>query len=73
MVAPSKISLLQFAAFGQPEDLGHRPFGRVALQALDRAWRQDEHAVGRLAAENLLPGIGDHIELRPIEALRENA
>ena len=64
---------VESAAFGQPEDLGHQPFRRVALQALDRARRQDEHPVGRLAAENLLPGIGDHIELRPIQALRENA
>src|SRR6476469_7033017 len=64
---------VELAAFGQPEDLGHRPIRRVALQALDRARRQDEHPVRSLAAENLLPGIGDHIELRPIEALGENA
>ena len=64
---------VELAAFGQPEDLWHRPFGRVALQALDGTRRQDEHPVSRLAAENFLPGIGDHIELRPIEALRENA
>src|SRR4029079_3857996 len=64
---------VQFAAFGQPEDLWHRPFGRVALQALDGTRRQDEHPMSRLAAEDLLPGIGEHIELRPIEALREDA
>src|SRR6516225_6496872 len=64
-------ALVELAAFGQPKDLRQRPGRRVAFQALDRARRQDQHPVRRLAAQRLLPGEGDGIELRPIEFLRE--
>ena len=53
----------QLAALGHAEDLRQRPRRRVALQPRDRARRQDQHAVRRLAAERLLPGEGDDIEL----------
>src|SRR5262245_49483228 len=65
-------TLDELAALGQPKDFRHRPGRRVAFQALDCARRQDQHAVRRLAAQGLLPGEGDDIELRPIESLRED-
>ena len=61
----------QLAARGQAEDLRQRPGRRVALQPLDGARRQDQHAVRALAAQHLLPGEGDDIELREVELLRE--
>ena len=61
----------QLAALGHAEQLRQRPGGRVALQPRDRARRQDQHAVRRLAAQRLLPGEGDDIELRPVERLGE--
>ena len=53
----------QLAARGQAEDLRQRPGRLVALQPLDGARRQDQHAVRALAAQHLLPGEGDDIEL----------
>ena len=53
----------QLALGGEAEELGQRPDRRVALQSFDRAGGEDQHAVLRLAAEHLLPGEGDHIEL----------
>ena len=61
----------QLAALGHAEQLGQRPGGLVGLEPLDRARAQDDHAVRRLAAERLLPGEGDDVELGPIEVLRE--
>src|SRR5579872_1811577 len=55
----------------QPEELRQAPGRRVGLQPLHRARREDQHPVRRLAAEHLLPGVGDHIELGPIEGLGE--
>ena len=61
----------QLAARGQAEDLRQRPGRLVAFQPLDGARRQDQHAVRALAAQHLLPGEGDDIELVEIEVLRE--
>ena len=58
-------ALDQLAALGQAEDLGQRPGGLERLEPLDRARAQDQHAVLRLAAQHLLPGPADHIELGP--------
>ncbi len=56
----------QLAALGQAEELRRWAGGRrVALEALDGTRAQGQHAVLRLAAQHLLPGPGDHIELRP--------
>ena len=71
MVAPSKMPSIELAALGHAEELRQRPGRRVALQPLDRARREDQHAVRRLAAQRLLPGEGDDIELGPVELLRE--
>ena len=58
---------VDLAALGHAEQLRHRPGGRVALQPGHGAGRQDQHAVRGLAAERLLPGEGDDIELGPVE------
>jgi hypothetical protein len=60
----------QLAALGHAEDLRQRPGRLVALQPLDRARREHEHAVRRLAAQRLLPGEGDDVELGPVEPAR---
>ena len=64
-------ALDELAALGHAEDLRQRPGRLVALEPLHRAGREDQHAVRRFAAQHLLPGEGDHIELRKIEFLRE--
>ena len=61
----------ELAARGQPEDFRQRPGGLVGFQPLDGARRQDQHAMRALAAQHLLPGEGDDIEFRKVEALRE--
>ena len=43
----------------------------MRLEPLDGARREDEHAVLRLAAQHLLPGEGDDIELVEGKRLRE--
>ena len=53
----------QLAALGHAEDLRQRPGRLVGLEPLDGARRKDQHAVLRLAAQHLLPGEGDDIEL----------
>ena len=62
---------VELAALGHAEDLRQRPGGRVALQPRDRARRENQHAVRRFAAQRLLPGEGDHIELGPGQILGE--
>ncbi len=62
---------VQLAAFCHTEDFRQRPWGRIALQTLNGAGGEDNHAVGRLAAHILLPRVSDHIELVPVELLRE--
>ena len=64
-------ALDQLAALGHAEDLRQRPVGRVALQPLDGARREHQHAVRRLAAHRLLPGEGGDVELVPGQVLRE--
>ena len=58
-------ALGELAALGHAEDLRHRPRRRVALEPLDGARPQHQHAVRALAAQHLLPGPGDDIELVP--------
>ena len=64
-------AFVQLAALGHAEDLRQRPRRLVGLEPLDRARRQDEHAVRGFAAQHLLPGEGHDIELGQIERLRE--
>ena len=59
------------AIFGEAEQLRHRPARPMAREPLDGARRQYDHAVRRFAAENLLPGEGGDIDLRPVDRLRE--
>ena len=59
------------ARLGHAEELGHRPGGRVALQAGYRAGREHQHAVGGFPAQRLLPGKGHGIEFGPVEVLGE--
>src|SRR5690606_10629075 len=61
----------QLAALRHAEDFWQRPGGRIALETLYRARAEDQHPVPTLAAQNLLPGEGDDIELFEIEALCE--
>ncbi|MFM8374553.1 MAG: hypothetical protein ACKN9P_00590, partial [Phenylobacterium sp.] len=60
------------AVLGHAEQLGHGPGRGVALQPLDGAGRQHQHAVRAFAAEGLLPGEGHHIEPGEVERLRES-
>ena len=64
--------LHELAALGEAEDLRQRPGRRVALQPLDGARREDQHAVRGLPAQHLLPGEGGDIDLRPVDRLRED-
>src|SRR5512136_3128084 len=43
----------------------------MAFESFDRARRENQHAMRRLAAENLLPAEGRRIQFREIEILRE--
>jgi len=61
----------QFATLGHAEDLGQGPSGCVAFQPFDSAGAEDDHAMCRLAAHDLLPGKGGDIELVPRQILRE--
>src|SRR5271166_3612538 len=65
-------SLDQFASLGKAEHLRQGPRRRVGLNTLGCARTQDDHAVGSLAAQNLLPGKGRDIELRPGDVLRKS-
>ena len=62
----------QLAALGEAEDFRDRPGRRVALQACDGARREDQHAVRGFAAEHLLPGEGEDIDLVPGDLLRKH-
>ena len=62
----------QLALGDEAEDLGQRPGRGVAFQPLDSAGAKDEHAVAAFAAQHLLPGVGEHIDLVPIDVLREH-
>ena len=64
-------ALVELAALGHAKDLGQRPGRGVILQPRDGARRQDQNAMRRLAAHNLLPGEGRHIELVPGQLHRE--
>ena len=64
-------ALDQLAAGGHAEDLRQRPGRLVAFEPGDGAGREHDHAMRGLAAEHLLPGEGDDIKLRPVEALGE--
>ncbi len=61
----------ELAALGEAEDLRQRPRRGVALQPLDGARAEDQHAVAALAAHRLLPGEGGDVELVPRQTLRE--
>src|SRR5690606_21888292 len=60
-----KDALNKLSALRHAEDLRHRPGRCVAFEPLHSAGAQDEYAMRRLTAENLLPGEGDNVELRP--------
>ena len=63
--------LVQLAVLHEAEQLGQRARGRVGLQPLHGARGEDEHAVRGLPAQHFLPGIGDDIELVPLQRLGE--
>ena len=44
----------------------------MAFEPLHGARRQDQHAVRGFAADDLLPGEGGDIDLRPVDRLREH-
>src|SRR6266511_3797753 len=60
-------TLIELAALCETRGFRQRPWRRVAFQAFDGARGEDQHAVRRLAAERLLPGESDDIELWPVE------
>ena len=62
---------IELAALRHAEDLRQRPGRHMRLEPLDRARRQDDDAMGPLAAQHLLPGERHDIELGEIERLRE--
>src|SRR5260370_1939941 len=64
-------ALVDMAAVGLAEDFRNRPGGLVTLEPLHRARREHQHAMRGLAAQRLLPGERHHIELGPVERLRE--
>lgn len=64
-------ALGELAARGHAEDFRQRPGRLVGQEPLDRTGREHDHAMRGLAAEHLLPGEGDDIELGPIELLGE--
>ena len=62
-------SIDQLAAFGQAKNLGQGARRRFALQALDCARAQNDHAVRRFAAKRLLPAERADIDLLPVDLL----
>ena len=62
----------KLAVVGQAEQLRQRPRRCVAFKPIDGPRRQDQHAVLRLATQHLLPRECRHIELPPINVLREH-
>ena len=73
MVSSAKMPSAELALVRQAENLRQRPGRRVALEPLHGARREHEHAVRRLAAQHLLPGPGDDVELVPWQIHREDA
>ena len=69
MVSPSKIARSSLPPLVRRKILGRRPGRAPGLEPLDGARRQHQHAMGRLAAQHLLPGEGDDIELGEVEPL----
>src|SRR5690606_1428750 len=63
----------QLATLGQAEDLGQGAIGLEAFEPLYGPGAEDQHAMRTLAAQRLLPGEGDDIELGEIEVLREGS
>ena len=65
MVSPLKIASENLPPVVRRKILGSGQRRRVALEPLDGARAQHQHAVRALAAHHLLPGPGDDIELGP--------
>src|SRR5262249_15266181 len=59
----------EFAVINQSKEFWYWPGGRISLQSFDRARRQYQHAMRRLAAERLLPGESGRVELVPLAPL----
>ncbi len=64
-------AFVELAALGHPEDFRQRPCRRMAFEPRHRARTEHQHAVASFAAQRLLPGERHHIELGPVELLRE--
>src|SRR5580658_2079213 len=58
-------AVAELALRGQAEELRQRPGWRVALEPRHGPRAQRQHAMGSLAAQHLLPGPGDDVELIP--------
>ena len=71
MVSPSKIPSISLPLEVIRNSFGNGQAGLYTLEPLDRARAEHDHAMRGLAAQRLLPGEGRHVELGPIEPLRE--
>ena len=69
IVEPSKMAPLSLPPLVNLKDLGQRPGRHVAFKPLNGARADYQHPMGRLAAQHLLPGVGDNIELGPNRAV----
>ena len=65
IVSPSKMPSISLPPLVMRKIFGSGQAGFVGLEPLDRAAAEDQHAMRRLAAQRLLPGEGDDIELGP--------
>ena len=71
IVSPLKMPSISLPPLVSRKIFGKRPGRNVALQPLDRAGSEDQHAVAALPAQHLLPGVGGDIDLVPGQVLRE--
>ena len=69
IVSPRKMPSISLPPFVRLKDFWQWPGGCVALETLDSARRQDQHAVCCLTTEDFLPGVGNNVELGEIERL----
>ena len=71
IVSPAKMPSISLPPLVRRKIFGSGRGGRVALQPLDGARAEDQHAVAALAAHRLLPGEGGDVELVPGQVLSE--
>mmetsp|Transcript_6482 Transcript_6482/g.8956 ORF Transcript_6482/g.8956 Transcript_6482/m.8956 type:complete len:253 (-) Transcript_6482:571-1329(-) len=63
----------ELSSLGHAEDFGQRAVRSVTLQTFNSLRRQDDHTVGTFTSENLLPGVGRDIHLRPVDVHSEHS